>query len=275
MNRIKFGLFIQCQLLLALISTALGDIRCFCNLAHCTTSNYMCKSIGPRAACYSEYLGPTLSLESSRHGCVERLPSELQDICTLAASNVRSHVAADGRSQSSKLRLPSRFPSLTCCQQDMCNYVGKLDVGGHSVGRPANQSHKEFHGRPGSYSSSLSPPGAQSWPDLWWFKIVVIAVPVGGSAVLVLLILLAIRLLKQDSKRQRNLTELRKQRERHSVKPDLLLMTSDHQAHCEKPIKPFPGSGLPYDTDYRIQDGRQFNSYNVLNYNRINGQTMV
>lgn len=72
-----------------------------------------------------------------------------------------------------------------------------------------------YNGEKGGYPPGGGQVGEPSFfanQDLW-FKAAVIAVPIAGSFVLVLLILLAARMLKQDSDRQRRLSELRRQRQ--------------------------------------------------------------
>ena len=120
-------IYIVCQLLTVAIGITMADIRCFCNLAHCVQTGYMCKSTGPNAACYSEHLGPRLSLDTSRHGCIERLSTELQPVCSESAEIFAAHNNHDQMNGGGRLPPPTRFPSLSCCQHDMCNYV-KLEA---------------------------------------------------------------------------------------------------------------------------------------------------
>jgi hypothetical protein len=223
------GYFVPVHLitLLALVATALGDTRCFCNLSQCVQTGYMCKSVGPNAACYSEYLGPKLS--DVHHGCIEKLPLKLHDICGQSAEVARE--------SGSQRLLPSRFPSLLCCQNDMCNYVGKLDMNIMSQ-HQSNQSKD-------SYDQSSQ---AHSWPDMWWFKVAVIAVPTVLSFVLVALVLLARQLLRQGTKRHhRQDQQIRKQRQGQFMPPDLLLMTSNS---CDVPLKSTPCSKPSPDVDH-------------------------
>ena len=69
-----------------------------------------------------------------------------------------------------------------------------------------------------------------TWPDLWWFKVVVIAIPIGGSIVLVAVVLVAMRILRRDKCRQR-LCELHKSHHHREhvvlAKPDLLLAIAE------------------------------------------------
>ena len=79
-------------------------------------------------------------------------------------------------------------------------------------------------------------------PNLLWFRIAVIVVPIAGSLVLIILILLAAKVLRQDTKRQRQSVEVRKQRQ---FKTNLLLNGNsstkryhyNHRIHTTHQIK--------------------------------------
>ena len=49
-------------------------------------------------------------------------------------------------------------------------------------------------------------------PEKLWFKAAVIAVPIAGGFILIFLVLLAVRMLRSDTKRHRRLMEMRKHR---------------------------------------------------------------
>lgn len=60
---------------------------------------------------------------------------------------------------------------------------------------------------------ALSPSsGASVSSSSVWFQVCVITVPIAGSIVLVILIFMATKVLRQDTKRQRQISEIRKQR---------------------------------------------------------------
>lgn len=73
-----------------------------------------------------------------------------------------------------------------------------------------------------------------------WFKAAVIAVPIAGGFILILLVLLAVRMLRSDSRRHRQLIQIR--RERTSLTKAQLYVT-DH--FCDKPCN--KKSPLLYD----------------------------
>ncbi len=61
----------------------------------------------------------------------------------------------------------------------------------------------------GTYPSSST----NNLPNSVWFQVTVITVPIAGSIVLVILIFMATKVLRQDTKRQRQISEIRKQRQ--------------------------------------------------------------
>lgn len=162
----------------------------------------MCKS---NSACFSE-LAPQGDLSRSIQGCVELIHQSKQELCL-----TRMHAA--------KL-LPVKSPFLLCCAEDMCNYIDNLDL--HiQVNTKANHSH----GPPGSDDRGFYFGNNQDIAlrhDLW-FKAAVIAVPIAGGFILILLVLLAMHMLRKDTRRQRQMLELRRQRQ---FKAQLLL--GDH-----------------------------------------------
>jgi hypothetical protein len=78
-----------------------------------------------------------------------------------------------------------------------------------------------------------------------WFKAAVIAVPIAGGFILILLVLLAVRMLRSDSRRHRQLLQIR--RERTSLTKAQLFVT-DH--FCDKPCN--KKSPLLYDEKKKI-----------------------
>ena len=65
-----------------------------------------------------------------------------------------------------------------------------------------------------------------------WFKAAVIAVPIAGGFILILLVLLAVRMLRNDSRRHRQLLQMR----RHRSLTKAQLYVADH-FYCEKSDK--------------------------------------
>ena len=85
-----------------------GEIRCYCNVASCISTGYMCKSEGGR--CYSQFTYQAGDNARSAHGCVESLPLADRTVC-------------EGQAEVIKARSdPQRWPILMCCRDDMCNY---------------------------------------------------------------------------------------------------------------------------------------------------------
>lgn len=206
--RAEFALFIALLQYLFNYCVAIAEVRCYCNLASCADTGNMCKSVGSEAACFTEHLGHKLT----RHGCVEQLKGdELQASCQ--------------RSADSRAAAITRFPTLVCCRNDMCNYKNTVDPssGRNNVSSSASARHHQ-------------------WPtDLSWVKLAIIVVPIGGSIILIILILFTVRLLRHDgrARSQQQFELLRKQRERQSVKPDLLLNLSAvcNNADCNSTTK--------------------------------------
>ena len=107
-----------------------GDVRCHCNQPACVRTGYMCKSRGPQAACFVEHSGfmnVDRSSDISRHGCIEMLPIEERTPCldqaleTFASQNGGSVRA--GHAHRHHKSGQNHGKSITCCLDDMCNYV--------------------------------------------------------------------------------------------------------------------------------------------------------
>jgi len=185
---------ILCILCFANISN--GDIRCHCNQPICVRTGYMCKSSGASAACFLEHSGyanvDVTSDISRQHGCIELLPPHMRDMCEKDLQY--NHNNQPNRYHANK--------TIICCSEDMCNYVKNVDIN-IKIQTKTNETLT------GTYSSS----SANSLPNSIWFQVTVITVPIAGSIVLVMLIFTATRVLRQDSKRQRQRAEIRKQRQ--------------------------------------------------------------
>lgn len=125
---------------------SLGDIRCHCNQPSCVRTGYMCKSNGPQAGCFVEHSGyMDRSSDISRHGCIDMLPIEVRVSCLerAVANSMRTrnvhhrHLAHRvGHNQPGPVRTHNK--SITCCIDDMCNYV-------KTISDDNNESHRDKH----------------------------------------------------------------------------------------------------------------------------------
>lgn len=175
-----------------------GEIRCYCNQPVCVATAYMCKS--SQGVCFSEVSSQS-DISKSRHGCVEQLHQLRHDVCQKRIRNARIHKGKTA-------------PLIMCCSEDLCNYVDSMDIKIH-INAKVNHSYNSA-----GMSSSMeegefffgSPPDASSRQDLW-FKAAVIAVPIAGGFILIMLILLAVHMLRKDNRRQRQIVELRRLRQ--------------------------------------------------------------
>lgn len=157
-----------------------ADIRCHCNLAPCVSTGYMCKS--ELGMCFSESVQMTSSLNAAattapRHGCVDLLP----DVTGDTDYGCKEHDDGPPAPQQPPPESPSA--GWRCCSDDMCNFQRDFALPGASEPRTRNGDQ----------------PGTPSFTHLVWFRAAVIAVPIAGGSVLVLLVLLAARLLRKDS----------------------------------------------------------------------------
>lgn len=157
-----------------------ADIRCHCNLAPCVSTGYMCKS--ELGLCFSENVKMTSSVlnvaatTAPRHGCVDLVADVADDDANYGCKE------PDGvPSTISETRLSPE--GRQCCSDDMCNFQRDFQEPGASESRT--------RGGVEQHSPSLT--------RLVWFRAAVIAVPIAGGSVLVLLVLLAARLLRKDS----------------------------------------------------------------------------
>lgn len=191
-----------------------GEIRCYCNESGCVRTGYMCKST--LNACYSilTYDGEK---PKTTQGCIESLEPSKRVVCK---SEKPEHYTS---------KLPTQEQSLLiCCDNDMCNYnertisiiVKEKSNGSTGNGNENLEDVSIFHKNPKDQNPDK---------DLW-FKAAVIAVPIAGGFILILLVLLAVRMLRSDSRRHRQLIQIR--RERTSLTKAQLYVT-DH--FCDKP----------------------------------------
>lgn len=135
----------SCLLLIIIISGIKCDIHCYCNQPVCVRTGYMCKSKGQQAGCFVEHSGfgnMDRSSDISRHGCIEMLPNDQRVSCLELALAIRSshhhsisnhhrnhhHIHIHRQQQPNNHQISSNFrrthnKTITCCLDDMCNYV--------------------------------------------------------------------------------------------------------------------------------------------------------
>jgi hypothetical protein len=213
-----------------LITASYGDIRCHCNQPQCVRTGYMCKSTGASAACFLEhsgYVNVDGRSDISRHGCIELLPQQMRDMCAKNLHQPLQHHSHHNH------RHHNQNQSIICCSEDMCNYVKNVDLINARTQPKANES-----------VGALTPSSGSNLPNSVWFQVTVITVPIAGSIVLVILIFMATKVLRQDTKRQRQISEIRKQRQ---FKTHLLLnsgaLDAKHQQNRQQSQQQNQGSG--------------------------------
>lgn len=104
-----------------------GEIRCYCDAAHCVATGYMCKS--ELSACFSRLLDPQNTNSPLTHGCLDSLASTA-DICR--AKQAQNHSGPT-------------MPTLECCHEDMCNYRGLHDVLSPPKSEASGQGNRYQH----------------------------------------------------------------------------------------------------------------------------------
>ncbi|KAL4222988.1 hypothetical protein ACF0H5_019029 [Mactra antiquata] len=217
LNPLK-GLFL---LFMYSIATIEGEIRCYCNESGCVTTNYMCKS--QLGMCYTHIKYKDSNMDPSQttivSGCADTLQQEprmrtcvvggdtgglTETVENITNENVGLEiqetvvVGADSNIKDSDAEL-------LCCTLDMCNYRGSNEL---SVIIDQAQDRK---GTPDGMSSKRTYDTIKPQKDLW-FKAAVIAVPIAGGFILILLVLLAVRMLKTDSRQHKRLIQIRRER---------------------------------------------------------------
>ncbi|XP_038131101.1 BMP and activin membrane-bound inhibitor homolog [Cyprinodon tularosa] len=166
------SIWLQLELCAMAVLLTKGEIRCYCDAPHCVATGYMCKS--ELNACFTKVLDPLSANSPLTHGCLVPV-SNAADVCS-------SQRAADSL-------------TLECCHDDMCNYRGLHDLG-HSRDSadsryPADGSNRNLVTRVQELASAKEV----------WFRAAVIAVPIAGGLILVLLVMLALRMLRSENKR--------------------------------------------------------------------------
>lgn len=170
-----------CSLLLLLysVSDCRGDkVHCYCNSPRCVGYSYMCVS---EYGCFAQ-----LATDSSYlRGCVEDLM--MIERCLQAEENTFKRLNKSLIRAEENIDLG--FPLLSCCYDDMCNYANYDQQDQRSS---YNSDHEQ---RKNEEMTSLNSKAV-------WFRAAVIAVPIAGVCILILLAMLASRLLSNDANKE-------------------------------------------------------------------------
>ncbi|XP_013409167.1 BMP and activin membrane-bound inhibitor homolog [Lingula anatina] len=197
-----------------------GEVRCYCNEPHCIATGYMCKS---RGQCFTQLMFDT-TLSRSVHGCMESLSQSASAVCDRPRDVARA--------QNPATQNPD-MPIIMCCKEDMCNYMDSLDISILVSTRTNETTYKQEAKQDQRDGSSLLFPSEEkaheksNHPSIereLWFKAAVIAVPIAGGFILIMLVLLAVRMLKHDASRLRH----RKLRHHHKTLTKAQLYVADH-----------------------------------------------
>ncbi|GAA6090859.1 BMP and activin membrane-bound inhibitor homolog (Xenopus laevis) b [Tachysurus ichikawai] len=174
------SIWLQLEIWAMAVLLTRGEIRCYCDSPHCVATGYMCKS--ELNACFTRILDPQSSKSPLSHGCYE--PDRN------GGSACRTGGTPD---------VVHEPETLACCHEDMCNYRGPQDL---TYGRGENLDHRS---RPQADGGRQIIARVQEIPSSKevWFRAAVIAVPIAGGLVLVLLIILALRMLRSENQRLR------------------------------------------------------------------------
>ncbi|KAK6490261.1 BMP and activin membrane-bound inhibitor-like protein [Huso huso] len=172
------SIWLQLELCAMAVLLAKGEIRCYCDAAHCVATGYMCKS--ELNACFTRLLDPQNTNSPLTHGCLDPT-ANTADVCHAGRTESRA-----GASE-----------KLECCHDDMCNYRGLHDV---SYPRGESSDHGTRY-QPDSSRNLLTRVQDLTSSKELWFRAAVIAVPIAGGLILVLLIMLALRMLRSENKR--------------------------------------------------------------------------
>uniref|UniRef100_A0A8C7XLJ0 BMP and activin membrane-bound inhibitor homolog n=1 Tax=Oryzias sinensis TaxID=183150 RepID=A0A8C7XLJ0_9TELE len=171
------SIWLQLELCAMAILLTKGEIRCYCDAPHCVATGYMCKS--EVNACFTRVLDPLNANSPLTHGCLEPGAAD-------ACSSRRAATAADGLSGAL---------ALECCHDDMCNYRGLHDLA-HT--KDSADGRYQADGNNRNLVTRVQELGSAKEV---WFRAAVIAVPIAGGLILVLLIMLALRMLRSENKR--------------------------------------------------------------------------
>ncbi|KAK1174033.1 hypothetical protein AOXY_G4298 [Acipenser oxyrinchus oxyrinchus] len=173
------SIWLQLELCAMAVLLAKGEIRCYCDAAHCVATGYMCKS--ELNACFTRLLDPQNTNSPLTHGCLDPT-ANTADVCHAGRTESRA-----GASE-----------KLECCHDDMCNYRGLHDVVSYPRGDSSDHGTRY---QPDSSRNLLTRVQDLTSSKELWFRAAVIAVPIAGGLILVLLIMLALRMLRSENKR--------------------------------------------------------------------------
>ncbi|KAG7455222.1 hypothetical protein MATL_G00254350 [Megalops atlanticus] len=175
------SIWLQLELCAMAVLLTKGEIRCYCDAPHCVATGYMCKS--ELNACFTKVLDPQNTNSPLTHGCFDPIMNSGHVCISKATDDTR--VGAS---------------TLECCHDDMCNYRGLYDLAQARGDASDHGSHYQPEGgrNPGTRVQELA-----STKEVW-FRAAVIAVPIAGGLILVLLIMLALRMLRSENRRLRD-----------------------------------------------------------------------
>ncbi|CAN9506526.1 unnamed protein product [Ophioblennius macclurei] len=167
------SVWLQLELCAMAVLLTKGEIRCYCDAPHCVATGYMCKS--EVNACFTKVLDPFNANSPLTHGCLDPA-AHIIDSC-------------------SGPRATDILATVECCHDDMCNYRGLQDL---SHTRDSTDSRYQPDGSNRNLVTRVQE--LASTKEVW-FRAAVIAVPIAGGLILVLLIMLALRMLRSENKR--------------------------------------------------------------------------
>ncbi|CAL1530972.1 unnamed protein product [Lymnaea stagnalis] len=201
-NLIEPSPFLLLLLLGYCLAVIEGELRCYCNESGCVSTSYMCKSIAGQCYTAVEVRG---EVTHQTHGCLDNLPEEHQASCKVGVDVISATSAGKGSVAP---------PLLLCCTEHMCNYI-RDDFDVSIILTPKYNGTFHRGNAPAHEDNAISSRNHHGYRDDdrdLWFKAAVIAVPIAGGFILVLLVLLAVRMLKTDSRHHRRLLQIRRER---------------------------------------------------------------
>lgn len=172
------SLWFQLELCAVAILLTKGEIRCYCDAPHCVATGYMCKS--ELNACFTKVLDPLNTNSPLTHGCIDPVLNSV-DVCPKKNTDT----------------LNGGSSPIECCHDDMCNYRGLPDIA-HTRSDSTDRYQPD-----GSNQNLITRVQELASAKEVWFRAAVIAVPIAGGLILVLLIMLALRMLRSENKRLR------------------------------------------------------------------------
>ncbi|KAM9839778.1 BMP and activin membrane-bound inhibitor homolog isoform 1-T2 [Aulostomus maculatus] len=182
------SIWLQLELCAMAVLLTKGEIRCYCDVPHCVATGYMCKS--ELNACFTKVVDPLNANSPSTHGC-------LDPIATAGNICISSQRSADSLSGPSAI-------ILECCNDDMCNYRGLHDLARTRDSTDHSQYHLDNNNNNNNNRNLVTRVQELASAKEVWFRAAVIAVPIAGGFILVLLIMQALRMLRSENKRLRD-----------------------------------------------------------------------